>query len=268
MKKDMVLWRMIVLGALFMAFFVGCSQPTIETPKTDTPEVTTPATTPTTETKPYYVKNSKWEDVDISKVSTARSVTDPSVDEALAIIEAYNAENNDDQLRLYMTDVPITEAPTVDVYIAKAVDGYYVILVQVLGMERAYYAQNKQVFEQDATTQGGVLFVDKVPETVPVVVVPVDTRTRHEKYSVYMVSDKTNKIVVYNGFKYEIHCDEEWDALNGTGPSLGYPTIDDYFAMRVDSFYSDLRCVGLVPGDAPWRVVYGQIYVEPTDPAE
>jgi len=258
--------KKIFLIAIIALFFVGCQQAT-NTEKENS--VTNESTAIQTTDGVRYVKNSVWDACSLSyltaKASSRAASSEISASDLEKIVETINEETNDDQLVVLPEDIPIEESPLVDVYIAKAVDGYYVILVQVLGMERSYYAQNKQVFEQDAATQGGVLFVDKVPETVPVVVVPVDTRTRHEKYSVYMVSDKTNKIVVYNGFKYEIHCDEEWDALNGTGPSLGYPTIDDYFAMRVDSFYSDIRCVGLVPEDSPWRVVSGQIYTEPTE---
>ena len=267
--------KKIFLITLLALFFVGCKQATIETPAATTTEettavttddtttaTTTSATTPTTETKPYYVKNSKWEDVDISTLSTARAVADPSVDEALEIIATYNAANNDDQLRLYTTDVPITEAPTVDVYIAKAVDGYYVILVKVTGMDRSYYVEKKQLFEQDAATQGGVLFVDKVPETVPVVVVPVDTRTRHEKYSIYMIN-KYNKIVVYGGLAYEKHIDEIWDPLSDEVKAGYNNNIDNLMNWYISAFNSESVCQTY--DDAPWRVAYGQIYTEPTE---
>ena len=260
---------LILIAALV---FVGCSQPTSDIPETtpavtsvtpETPATVTPDTAPTTnETKPYYVKNSKWEDVDITKVSPARAVAVPSVDEALKIIAEYNDENNGDQLRLYTTDISITEAPTVDVYIAKAVDGYYVILVKVTGMDRSYYVEKKQLFEQDAATQGGVLFVDKVPETVPVVVVPVDTRTRHEKYSIYMIN-KYNKIVVYGGLAYEKHIDEIWDPLSDEVKAGYNNNIDNLMNWYISAFNSESVCQTY--DDAPWRVAYGQIYTEPTE---
>lgn len=266
MKKDPKWLFFAICGVFFIMFFAGCQQATNTEKETAAAEESTAIRTTD---GVRYVKNSVWNSCSLSYLTaknTSRAASaEISASDLENIVDTLNEETNDDQLVVLTEDIPITESPLVDVYIAKAVEGYYVILIQVIGMERTYYVQNRQYFENDAATMGGVLFVDKVPETVPVVVVPVDARTRHEKYSVYMVSDKTNKIVVYNGFKYEIHCDEEWDALNGTGPSLGYPTIDYYFTMRVDSFYSDLRGVGLVPDDSPWRVVSGQIYVEPTE---
>ena len=265
--------KKIFLIVLLALFFVGCKQATIETPAATTTEettavttddtttaTTTSATTPTTtETKPYYVKNSKWEDVDISTLSTARAVADPSVDEALEIIATYNAANNDDQLHLYTTDVPIEESPTVDVYIVN--EGDYVVLAQWIGLDRVDFTTRYADFKSDERVFGGILFVDKIP---PVPIPVVDTRTRHEKYHVQMVN-KYDKIVVYNGFRYEESCEETWDAMHGIVPTFDYASLDDYFASRVSAYDGDLRCAGLVPEDTPWRVISGQIYTEPTE---
>lgn len=240
--------------------FSGCVQPTIdvpdspavETPKPDTEEPDAPVPNAQPVAKPYYVKNSKWEDVDISALSPSRAAraASLSVDEALEIIETYNAENNDDQLRLYTTDVPIEEAPTVDVYIAKDVDGYYEILIQVLGMERSYYVQNKQYFELDAINQGGVLFVDKVPEVVPIVVPVVDTRTPYEKYAIYAVITETGKIYL------EEHCQEEWDSVYSKETNCLYTSVEDYFNHRLAAFVQEATWSG-------WTIYSGCIYTEP-----
>lgn len=265
--------KKIFLIALVALIFAGCEQATIDVPENPV-TVETPTPAPDTEEpdappveKPYYVKNSKWEDVDISAfspscASRAARAASPSVDEALEIIAAYNAETNDDQLHLYTENVPIKEAPTVDVYIVN--EGDYVVLIQWLGLDRADFVARRSDFAADERGFGGILFVDKIP---PVPVIPPDLRTPHEKYHIQMVN-KYDKIVVYNGFRYEESCEETWESFNGTGPDLGYPTVDDYFASRVSGYEMDIRCVGLVPEDAPWRVVSGQIYTEPAAAVE
>lgn len=242
--------KKIIMLLLVLFALTGCEQATIDVP--ETPAVAETTETPVTETvKPYYVKNSVWADVNISTISPARSAA-PSVDEALEIIAEYNEENNGDQLRLYTTDVPITEAPTVDVYIAKAVDGYYEILIQVLGMERTYYVQNKQYFELDAINQGGVLFVDKVPEAVPIVVPVVDTRTPYEKYAIYAVITETGKIYL------EEHCQNEWDSVYSKETNCLYTSVEDYFNHRLSAFNQEAQRSG-------WTIYSGCIYTEPAD---
>ena len=258
MKKIMML--LLVLFAL-----TSCEQATIDVPETpavaETPTVSVPETpeTPKTETeKPYYVKNSKWEDVDIS-TKVARSVT-PSVDEALEIIAEYNAETNDDQLHLYTEDVPIEESPTVDVYIVN--EGDYVVLAEYLGLDRADFVARRSDFAIDERGFGGILFVDKIP---PVPVVIPDTRTREEKYSIYMIN-KFDKIVVYGGFKYEIHVDELWDSLDAKTQAGYDDNIDKLMDWYVFAFNSESVCQTYE--DAPWRVVSGQIYTEPAAAVE
>lgn len=257
--------KKIFLIALLALIFASCEQATIDVPENtavaETPTVSVPETpeTPKTETeKPYYVKNSKWENVDISLLSSSRAaVSEPSVDEALEIIVKYNVENNDDQLRLYTTDVPIEEAPTVDVYIVN--EGDYVVLAEYIGLDRSDFISRRADFDIDARGFGGILFVDKIP---PVPVVIPDTRTRHEKYSIYMVN-KYDKIVVYQGFKYEKHIDELWDSLT---PEIqaGYDNnIDKLMDWYIFAFNSESVCQTYE--DAPWRVVSGQIYVEPDE---
>lgn len=272
--------KRFILLALVLALFAGCSQLTTDTPETaaittettETPATVTPTPIVSEDGQGYYVKNSKWEIVDIAKIAAtlnsksasmvSRSVASREVVDLIdaeAIIQEYNTATNDDQLRLYTEDVPIDQSPTVNIYYVN--EGDYAPLAQVLNLDRADFVARYADFKQDERILGGIMFVDKVP---PVPVVVPDTRTRHEKYHIQMVN-KDDKIVVYNGFRYEESCEETWDAFNGTGPDIGYPTIDDYFASRVSAYESDIRCVGLVPDDAPWRVVSGQLYVEPTE---
>lgn len=259
--------KRFILIALLVALFVGCSQPTLETPKAiDTPATTTPDTpaTPTETPAPYFVKNSAWETVDISSLISARlaRAAEPSLDQALAIVNDYNAVTNDDQLVVLTEDVPIEESPLVNVYIVN--EGDYAILEEWIGLERADFAARRKDFVLGAAGLGGILFVDKVP---PAPIILPDTRTREEKYALYMVN-KYDEIVVYNGYKYEQHIDQIWDSLTDNIKE-GYDNdIDKLMAARIAGFEAEIRGVGLVPPDTPWRVVYGQIYVKPEPPVE
>lgn len=252
---------------LIFALFASCKNQSSDTTDVSTTDGTSVTTTTTTDVKPYYVKNSIWQDVDIrtlAKPSSSRSASDyPSLDDALAIVSTYNAENNSDQLRLYTTDIPVTEAPTVDVYIVRLVDGNYINLspYPAFGLDRADFIARHADFESDAKLLGGVLFVDKVPPA-PVVVPVVDTRTRHEKYSIYMVN-KFDKVVVYTGLRYEKHIDEIWDSFDDATKAGYYNNIDNLMNWYIQAFQSD--AVNQTYEDAPWRVVYGQIYTEPTE---
>lgn len=253
-----------------LVIFASCQNPITEIPKVDTPTATTPTTetptpnepttdTPTTETptptpevKPYYVKNSVWENVDISTITTARSVADPSLDEALAIVAEYNDANNDNQLFLYMTDVPITEAPTVTIYYAKAIDGYYEIVQKVENADRSWFANYRQTFVSEAEGLGCVLFVDKVPETAPVIIPIIDTRTPYEKYAIYAVITATSKIYI------EEHCQDAWDSVYSKETNCMYTSVDDYFNHRLAAFVQEAPFNG-------WTIYSGQIYVEPAE---
>ena len=250
--------KKIFLIALLALFFVGCEQATIDVP--ETPAVETPEPDVPDPMKKFFVYNSVWDIVDSGElITTSRAVTGEIPASILAFVESYNAENNDDQLTIETEEIPIEESPTVDVYIVN--EGDYVVLAEYLGLDRADFVARRADFAIDERGFGGILFVDKIP---PVPIIPPDLRTPHEKYHIQMVN-KYDKIVVYNGFRYEESCEETWASFNGTGPDLGYPTVDDYFASRVSGYEMDIRCVGLVPEDAPWRVVSGQIYTEPTE---
>lgn len=249
MKKFFFLALVVMITLMI---FAGCVQPTTEPnlgniPEEVNPEKPAPA--------PYFVKNSKWELVDISTLP-ARSVA-PSLDQALEIVAEYNSEHDDDQLFLNTIDVPIEEAPTVDVYYVN--EGDYALLAKYAGIDRADFSARYSDFKLDERALGGIMFVDKVP---PAPIIPPDLRTRHEKYHIQMVN-KYDKIVVYNGFRYEESCEETWDAMHGIVETFNYVSLDDYFASRVSAYEADIRGVGLVPPDTPWRVVSGSIHIEP-----
>lgn len=261
-------------------FFAGCTQSNTETTTGNTPEIVTPEApanpeapvvepekpvvepeipvVPVEEVRPYYVKNSLWQDVDLM-VFASRAAAEPSLDQALIMVDNYNLNHNDDQLFLNTVDIPVEEAPDVTIFIVN--EGDYVEFARYV-IPREEFAEKRYVYEMDAAGFGGLLFVDKVP---PVPVIPPDLRTREEKYSIYMVN-KYDKIVEYNGFRYEKHIDQIWDALD-EGTKAGYTNgIDDLMDWYVKAFKTD-ECL-MVADDAPWRVVSGQIYVEPPDHVE
>lgn len=230
--------KRFIFIAIIIAIFAGCTQITNEIPDSG---------------KSYYVKNSQWQEVDLSGM--ARSAV-PSFSEALEIVSEYNEETNDDQLVIDTEDVPIEESPDVTIYIVN--EGDYVELAQYT-IPRTEFAERREVYVITARGLGGMMFVDKVP---PVPVVPPETRTRHEIYSIYMVN-KYDKIVVYQGCKYEKHIDELWDSLDDK-TKAGYTNgIDDLMAWYIKAYTSDAVCQTYI--DAPWRVVYGQIYTEPVE---
>lgn len=245
--------------SLIFMLFAGCVQPTIDVPNKETPVETPAPETPEPETTaPYFVKNSKWELVDISTLP-ARSVA-PSLDQALEIVKMYNAENNDNQLFLDTVDVPIEKAPTVNVYIVN--EGDYVLLAEYIGLDRSDFASRRTDFDIDARVYGGLLFIDKVPpKPAPI----IDPRTDHEKYHLQMVN-KYNQIVVYNGYRYEESCELTYAGFigspDGDGPARGWATVDDYFNARVRGYELEIHNVG-TQADSPWRVVSGSIHIEP-----
>ncbi len=239
------------LIAILAFLFVGCQQVTNELP-----QATDESTVIQTTDGVRYVKNSCWNSCSLSyltaKASSRAAAAEISAADLENIVDTINEETNDDQLVVLPEDIPIEESPLVDVYIAKPVDGYYVILIQVLGMERSYYVQNKQYFEQDAINEGGVLFVDKVPETVPIVVPVVDTRTPYEKYAIYAVITETGKIYL------EEHCQNEWDSVYSKETNCLYTSVEDYFNHRLAAFNQEAQWSG-------WTIYSGQIYTEPTE---
>ena len=246
------------LIALLALFFVGCQQATNTEKETAAAEESTAIQTTD---GVRYVKNSCWKSCSISyltaKASSRAAGEEISASDLEKIVETINEETNDDQLVVLPEDIPIEESPLVDVYIVN--EGDYVVLAEYIGLDRSDFISRRADFDIDARGFGGILFVDKIP---PVPVVIPDTRTRHEKYSIYMVN-KYDKIVVYQGFKYEKHIDELWDSLT---PEIqaGYDNnIDKLMDWYIFAFNSESVCQTYE--DAPWRVVSGQIYTEPTE---
>ena len=76
--------------------------------------------------------------------------------------------------------------------------------------------------------------------------------------------NKYGYIVVNAGYKYEQHIDQIWDSLSDD-IKAGYDNdIDKLMDSRVAAFV--IESGNQTYPDAPWRVVSGQLYVEPPDP--
>lgn len=248
-----------VLAVLFVFAIMGCQQATgsddATVPEvtagttTDTATTTTPVSTAPTVTNDgttLYVKNSVWDNVDLTTLpqykakQSARSVGG-IFDLTLAneIVAEYNAETDGDQLVILTEDTPIEESPNVTVYFAKAVNGFYEIHSTYI-VERSYYRDHRQNIIWDAAAFDCEIFVDKVPETAPPPY--VDPRTPYEKYSLYVVEED-------GSIAFEEHCSETWQETD-------YKSVDTYFAARLIAFtyeaYTNNR-----------RVVSGQIYTPP-----
>lgn len=286
-KKFYLVFLVLTLFALFA--FTGCDQaigpdsvtPTVEKTVPETPEVETPEpeipdepdTIPPGEKKPYYIKTSSWTDyvVPVSASKNMRAAADAEIplNEALKIVEAYNAANNEDQLFLTLEDTPIEEAPNCRMRIVDA-DTYKPKLypgsdkVYDIMIPRAQVIAERELWRTECVIVGnGLLFVDKDPpaEISP----PVDTRTDYEKYSIYMV-DKDGKIVVDStGFRYEEHCSETFITQKETVPGFDYKTVDLYFEAVLRGYNYSVYGEGTIGPTAPWHVEYGHIYTEPTE---
>lgn len=220
---------LIVLAALL---FSACTQglsPTIE------------------KGKPYYIKNSEWKEVNLADVTASRAA-EPSLDQALSIVADYNETTDDDQLVVLTDDVPIEESPDVTIFIVN--EGDYVEFVRYT-IPRTEFADRRWVYEIDAATWGGLLFVDKVP---PVPIIPPDPRTPYEKYAIYIVITETGKIFI------EEHCNETWDAHH-LEPTWGYESVDAYFDVRLRGVTQEATWSG-------WTIYSGCIYTEPEEPVE
>lgn len=263
MKKKFYL-AFLVLSLFALFAFVGCDQAITPESVTPTVEKTVPEseTTETTETPEhetpevgFFVKNSVWDNVDLTKLPqyidrmSGRSVggiTDLLL--AQEIVAEYNAETDGDQIVILTEDVPIEESPDVTIYFAKAVNGFYEIH-STYDLERSYYKQYKQGIEQEAAGYGCIVFVDKVPETAPPPY--VDPRTPYEKYSIYVVEED-------GSIAFEEHCTETFDLYTKTVPGFDYESVDTYFSARLIAFtyeaYTNNR-----------RVVSGQIYTPPVE---
>lgn len=252
MKKSNLFLLFAICGAFFMLFFIGCSQASNSGP--DNPGGD--------DGKGFYIKNSRWQNVDIDTVKAivsaktgARSINNTersaeTLTDTIALVDTYNDVINDDQLFLFTEDVPVEESPFVDIYYVN--EGDYADLGSYLGIERTDYIARYEHFQIEGRARGALLFVDKVP---PVPIIPPETRTPYEKYSVYLVN-------TYGKIMGVEHCSEVFEEMK-SNPLFRYPTVDDYFYTVCTGYRMELNQT--VGDGRPWRMITGELYFEPVE---
>ena len=247
--------KRILIVLFFVLFFIGCQQVTNELPQT-----TDGSTAIQTTDGVRYVKNSEWNAFSLSyltaKTASRAAEAEISADDLESIVVTLNETEDDTQYFVEEEDVPIAESPDVVIFIVNEGDYFEFARYKI---PRVEFEEKRWLYVLDASGYGGLLFIDKVP---PVPVIIPDPRTRHEKYSIYMVN-KYEKIVIYQGCKYEKHIDEIWDPLSDEIKAGYENNIDKLMDWYIFAFNSESVCQTYE--DAPWRVVSGQIYTEPTE---
>jgi hypothetical protein len=263
MKKSKLFYLYAICAVLFMSFvFPACQQASSSSPSDDKDDG-----------KAFYIKNSRWQDMDIDTMRTvinakssgrsmaaARSMdTARAVDtltDALAVVEAYNDAVNDDQAFLYTEDVDVTESPLVDIFYVN--EGDYADLGSEIGVLRTEFIRRYSTYQNEARFRGALLFIDKVP---PVPIIPPDERSDDEKYVIYLINS-------YGYIVAEKHCYADFYHLKETEPTtFDYKTVDQYFDAMVSAYHFDTY---LAYGDGrPYWIQYGKYYYEPgTEPPE
>jgi len=244
---------------LVVALLAGCQSPTStretvkETVTVQVPPDVPTATSPTGQK--IYVVNSLWKTVKSDTLSKslvhslARDIT--STDLLQQEIDAYNAANTDDLLRLYYGEVPpVSEAPTVDVFVVNPVT--HEINSQALGIERQALIDDHDAWVIEAQAQE--LYIDHVPPAPPN---PADV-TPYAYYAIYVVNAD-------GSIEYEDHCgylpdntfDGAWILDQNQG---GWHTLESYFYQTQSTWD------GYVAGHAGSYKVLRSIYTPPVTP--
>jgi len=148
------------------------------------------------------VYNSAWEIVQEGYVERARAVTTIQSYEDYAA--EYNAEHLEDQLFIIEGEaiIPIEESPPADCYIVDPAT--HDIIREYIDWPRIDLVERRELWRFQATADGGVLYVDRVPPPpIPV----IDTRLPYEKYALYLIETATGII------QYEEHPETEAEYL-------------------------------------------------------
>ncbi len=206
-----------VIIALVLAV-IGC-QPPLDTRPAETKPTAEQPTFTAPDGKSVFVVNSTWKKLsqsDLPKNLSASFARATTMENYIAAVEAYNASNIDDYLRIYYDGVPdIEDAPNVSVYICNPIT-YRVNMAQV-NIPRQSLVDNAHGWRQDAF--GQLLFIDHVPPA-PIVNLPL---SQFAYWAIYGI-DETGAIV------YEDHCgyrsDEQFyqeDIGDYASPTIYYP---------------------------------------------
>jgi hypothetical protein len=187
--------------------------------------------------------------VQTATVNTSKISKDIVSGDVLAqTVADYNASHTDDQYFLENQEVPITKAPTSHIWIVKP--NTYERLEEDIDVDRSLIDGRYYMWALEATSLGGILYIDKVPPDVTVYNPPVDSRPDYVKYAIYDL-DSSGAIME------ETHCEDYDPAL------MQNETKDQYFARRVIAFQNDVNNHQGKASGEPWSIVSGQLYSPP-----
>ena len=181
-----------LFAILAVVLVASCAQPVMITP---TPTPIDPVILPMVNVRVY---NSAWEIVQEGYVATAKAVT--TIQSYADYAASYNSVHLDDQLFVIEGEeaIPIEEAPAANAYIVDPAS--HDIIKEYLNWPRADISDRRETWRFQAQTDGGVLYVDRVPPPpIPI----VDDRPVYEKYALYLVYTSDGTV------KYEEHLDTE-----------------------------------------------------------
>ena len=148
------------------------------------------------------IYNSAWEIVQEGYVEKSRAVT--TIQSYADYAAEYNAANTEDQLFVIEGEeiISIESAPAANAYIVDPAT--HDIIKQYLDWPRVDISDRREIWRFQATADGGVLYVDRIP---PPPIVVIDDRPAFEKYALYLIYTDTGII------KYEEHPETEAEFL-------------------------------------------------------
>jgi len=197
-----------------------------------------------------YVVNSFWKVVKTSNFTGSRAL-DPSIQTG---VDAFNAANNANQEQVLIDTVPPIElSPLANVYIVDATT--HAVLEDYtdtpLGAEvpnggpidRSTLMDRIALWNKQALNDGGVLFIDKVPDLAAPI---VDPRSDIEKYIIYIVQT--------NG-----HIDYICDVATSWNNDHQGMTLLGMYNLQITQWLPMVLAQN--PGD---HCITGQFYVDPT----
>lgn len=215
---------------LFILLLIACTPVVTPTPEA-IPESEPPAPVIVPNLRVY---DSPWNIVAEEYVDTPRSVTTDAL--LSSYVEEYNATHTDGQLFLVSGTevVPVEYAPKVNAWVVDP--GNYTRLRVYEGQARANLPALLASWRAEATTLGGVLYVDRQPPE-PVIVTPP---TPYELYALYVI-DPTGAIYC------ETHC-EDWQENGWESQAALYNALLPSYRLEAQQH------------GAGWTYVAGRIY--------
>lgn len=195
----------------------------------------------------YTVVDSAWNVVKTGFVDAPASRSLESTMSVLNSIDSYNEATNEDQYFYFEGDPPpIEEAPPATAYIVR--DDTLAVMYEAT-VERLDLVERREAWILTTQTIADpvtlinipcTLFVDKTPELPPEV--EIDPYSR---YAVYLI-DGSGAIL------YEAHCID----------LASFQSTNSAYSLQAELLERDF------PGDGPYAVISGQLYIPPTAEGE